>query len=97
MPHSLLFPVASSLSPSLALISSQRKEIYSRETPGQRDMQNRAISVLRETQEDPRLTLLERRVKICCVLSGGEPDRLPTSFPVLTLRKNVRFSHMVAW
>lgn len=60
-------------------------------------MQNRAISVLRETQEDPLLTLREQRVKIRCVLPGGEPDRLPTPFPVLTLKKNLHFSHMVAW
>lgn len=60
-------------------------------------MQNRAISVLRETQEDLLLVLLERKVKIRCVLPGGEPDRLPTPFPVLPLKKDVRFSHMVAW
>lgn len=60
-------------------------------------MQNRAISVLRETQEDPLLTLREQRVKIRCVLPGREPDRLPTPFPVLTLKKNLHFSHMVAW
>lgn len=59
-------------------------------------MQNRAISVLREAQEDRLLTLLGR-VKIRWVLPGGEPDRLPTPFPVLTLKKNLHFSHMVAW